>query len=413
MAKDLGDTIGSVVGRVAREAAQSIASDVRQSRKSPLGGSRKSPLGGMTGVAVGAGLAAGVPLAVKGASKLANGLNGGNPLQKVTAAASNPVQKVTDKAGEAAKGVVDDKIKDAGGPGGIAKEAGKALIPGMGGGDDKDGGGGKGGEPGVGKGRRMPVQQAIDIGIPVTATYNHFTQFEEWPKFMHRVQSVSQDDETHLKFKTKIWLFSREFTAEIEEQRPDERIEWHVTEGITHHGVATFHELAPRLTRVEINVDVEPSGLIEKSARGMRHVKRAIRADLHRFKAYAMMNPEPEGEWRGTIEDGEVKEQGESESKQRESQSSRSSSRSSGSGNGGSSRSRSGTGSGSGSRSKAASSSGGNRRTATSKSSKSSKSPSSKRSSSRSRSASNGSNGGDPKSSKSGSSSRRKSGSRS
>ena len=266
------------------------------------------------------------------------------------------------------------------------------------------GGGGKGGEAGVGKGRRMPVQQAIDIGIPVTATYNHFTQFEEWPKFMHRVQSVSQDDETHLKFKTKIWLFSREFTAEIEEQRPDERIEWHVTEGITHHGVATFHELAPRLTRVEINVDVEPSGLIEKSARGMRHVKRAIRADLHRFKAYAMMNPEPEGEWRGTIEDGEVKEQGESESKQRESQSSRSSSRSSGSGNGGSSGSRSS------SRSKAASSSGGNRRTAASKSSKS---PSSKRSSSRSRSASSGSNGGDPKSSKSGSSSRRKSGSRS
>ena len=406
MAKDLGDTIGSAVGRVAREAAQSIASDVRQSRKSPLGGSRKSPLGGMTGVAVGAGLAAGVPLAVKGASKLANGLNGGNPLQKVTAAASNPVQKVTDKAGEAAKGVVDDKIKDAGGPGGIAKEAGKALIPGMGGGDDKDGGGGKGGEPGVGKGRRMPVQQAIDIGIPVTATYNHFTQFEEWPKFMHRAQSVSQDDETHLKFKTKIWLFSREFTAEIEEQRPDERIEWHVTEGITHHGVATFHELAPRLTRVEINVDVEPSGLIEKSARGMRHVKRAIRADLHRFKAYAMMNPEPEGEWRGTIEDGEVKEQGESEeseSKQRESQSSRSSSRSSGSGNGGSSGSRSS------SRSKAASSSSGTRRTA-------SKSSPGRRSSSRSKSSSNGSDGGDPSGSKSkskSSSSRRKSGSRS
>ena len=137
---------------------------------------------------------------------------------------------------------------------------------------------------------------------------------------MHRVQSVSQEDETHLKFKTKIWLFSREFTAEIEEQRPDERILWNVTDGITHHGVATFHELAPRLTRVEINVDVEPSGLIEKSARGMRHVKRAIRADLHRFKAYMMMNEEADGEWRGTIEDGEVK-------KQRESQSSRSSSR--------------------------------------------------------------------------------------
>ena len=258
----------------------------------------------------------------------------------------------------------------------------------------------------------MPVQQAIDIGIPVTAAYNHFTQFEEWPKFMHRVQSVSQDDETHLKFKTKIWLFSREFTAEIEEQRPDERIQWNVTEGITHHGVATFHEIAPRLTRVEINVDVEPSGLIEKSARGMRHVKRAIRADLHRFKAYVMMNEEPEGEWRGTIEDGEVKQQ-------RESQSSRSGSRRSDSDSSSSGSSRSGTNRGSGSsrssgsksrsgsRSKAASSSSGTRRTA-------SKSSPGRRSSSRSKSSSNGSDGGDPSGSKSkSSSSRRKSGSRS
>ena len=405
MAKDLGDTIGTMVGRVAREAAQSVTSD--KSKKSPFGGSGKSPLGGMTGLAVGAGLAAAVPLAVKGASKLANGLNGAsNPVKNVT-------EKATNKLGDTAKGVVDDKIKDAGGPGGIAKEAGKSLIPGVGGGDDdKDSGSGSN-EPGVGKGRRMPVQQAIDVPVPVSLAYNQFTQFEEWPKFMHRVQSVSQDDETHLKFKTKIWLFSREFTAEIEEQRPDERILWNVTEGITHHGVATFHELAPRLTRIEISVDIEPSGLIEKSARGMRHVKRAIRADLHRYKAYTMMHEEADGEWRGTIEDGEVKEEAESESKERESQSSRSSSRrSSGDSKSGSERksrsgSKSGSGSRSSSRSKPASSSSGNRRTA-------SKSSSSKRSSSRSRGSSNGSNGGDPSGSKSkSSSSRRKSGSRS
>ena len=241
----------------------------------------------------------------------------------------------------------------------------------------------------------------------MSVAYNQFTQFEEWPKFMHRVQSVSQEDETHLKFKTKIWLFSREFTAEIEEQRPDERILWNVTDGITHHGVATFHEIAPRLTRVEINVDVEPSGLIEKSARGMRHVKRAIRADLHRYKAYTMMNEEADGEWRGTIEDGEVKEEAESESKERESQSSRSSSRRSSGDSKSRSGSKSGSGSRSSSRSKPASSSSGNRRTA-------SKSSSSKRSSSRARGSSNGSNGGDPSGSKSkSSSSRRKSGSRS
>ena len=68
----------------------------------------------------------------------------------------------------------------------------------------------------------------------------------------------------------------------------------------------TFHELAPRLTRIELTFDVAPGSLIEKAARGMRHVKRAARADLHRFKAFIEMNELETGAWRGVIEDGEL-----------------------------------------------------------------------------------------------------------
>ncbi|HEX5782976.1 MAG TPA: hypothetical protein VFX80_13695, partial [Solirubrobacteraceae bacterium] len=45
---------------------------------------------------------------------------------------------------------------------------------------------------------------------------------------------------------------------------------------------------------------------IEKAARGMRHVKRAARADLHRFKAFIEMSELETGAWRGVIEDGEL-----------------------------------------------------------------------------------------------------------
>jgi hypothetical protein len=106
---------------------------------------------------------------------------------------------------------------------------------------------------------------------------------------------------------TKVWGITKRFTAEIQEQRPDERIEWHVEEGLTHTGVVTFHELAPRLTRIEISLDVQPEGLLEKAGRGMRFAKRAVRGDLHRFKAHAEMLEESSEGWRGTIEDGEVK----------------------------------------------------------------------------------------------------------
>src|ERR1043165_3083504 len=49
--------------------------------------------------------------------------------------------------------------------------------------------------------------------------------------------------------------------------------------------------------------------LIEKAARGMRHIKRAMRADLHRFKAFIEIQEQETGAWRGRIEDGELVEE--------------------------------------------------------------------------------------------------------
>jgi uncharacterized membrane protein len=169
--------------------------------------------------------------------------------------------------------------------------------------------GNRGGAPGVGKGRRMPVQQSVDIGAPIETVYNQWTQFEDWPSFMHRVTRVTQEDDCTVSFATKIWAKTKEFTANIETQRPNERIKWSVSQGMTHTGVVTFHELAPNLTRVLLSFDVEPGSLIEKAARGMRHVKRAARADLHRFKALIEMAGLETGAWRGKIEDGEVVEE--------------------------------------------------------------------------------------------------------
>ena len=62
---------------------------------------------------------------------------------------------------------------------------------------------------------------------------------------MHRVTRVTQDDDCSINFATKIWGKTKEFKAEIETQRPDERIKWKVSQGITHAGVVSFHELAP------------------------------------------------------------------------------------------------------------------------------------------------------------------------
>jgi uncharacterized membrane protein len=357
MAKDVSDVIGTAIGNAAREAAQSLSSTRRQAAQGTSGGGGKA-LAAAT--VAGAGLAALAPVAGRGLSKLASGLD--HPVENVKEAGSDKLKGAGDKLKEQVGSEIKGGVKQAV-PGG-------GLLSKLGGGGDSDedsGSGSKGGAPGVGKGRRMPVQQDIDIGVPLSTVYNEWTQFENWPQFMHRLVSASQQDETHVAFKTKIWGKTKEFTAEIVKQRPDERIEWRVTEGVSHTGVVTFHELAPRLTRVEVNLDVEPGSMIEKAARGMRFVKRAVRADLARFKAHVLMEEEASGEWRGKVEDGDVK-------------SERSSSRGSSSSRGGSSRG------GSSSRSRSSSSSSGRSRS----SSGSSANGRSRGGSSRSRGTSNG-----------------------
>ena len=234
--------------------------------------------------------------------------------------------------------LVKNKLDDMGGlndlannalskAGPVGKVAGKLGMGGKlvdnvlpGGDDEEDGEGGEAEADATGSGRRMPVQQAIDVAVPLEVAYDQWTQFEQYPDFMHRVDSASQEDDANVTFTEKLWGFSRDFKAEIIEQRPNERIVWRSVNGVKHAGVVTFHQLAERLTRIEVTVDFKPQGFFEKLGRGARFSKRAIRADMHRFKAYIEMQEEPEGAWLGRIEDGEVVQDHEQGQQEREAQ---------------------------------------------------------------------------------------------
>src|SRR6266480_4556097 len=58
------------------------------------------------------------------------------------------------------------------------------------------------------KARRLPIQRWTDVAVPVEKAYKAWTQFEEYPKFMHRVLEVEQDedDKNKLHWREKIWF---------------------------------------------------------------------------------------------------------------------------------------------------------------------------------------------------------------
>ena len=272
------------VGKGAKHAAERITSD-----DSPINDPKRLAIAGVA-------LAA-VPLAAEGLAKVG--------LPKL----SGKVSELGDQAKGKAKSQIKDTVKDATPDSAGELLSGGGMLKGLFGGGTDNGSGDEEGRaaPGHGSGRRMPVQQAIDVAVPVSVAYDHWTRFEDWPEFMHRVENAEQVDDATVSFQVKIWGISKRFEADILEQHPDERIEWNVTEGYAHTGVVTFHPLSENLTRVEVTLDVQPSNLIDKASRGMRFVKRAVRGDLHRFKAYVELDHDEKDGWRGTIDEGKVK----------------------------------------------------------------------------------------------------------
>jgi len=212
-------------------------------------------------------------------------------------------------------GLVKDKvmprIEEAGGAGGIAGSLG-GMASGLG--DKLPGKKKEGKSPsGTGRGRRLPVQVFVDVAVDLQTAYDQFTQFEDWPKFMHRVESIEQRDDATLMWNENIWGVRRSWEAEITEQTPCERIAWRSKNGPQTIGVVTFHRLSENLTRIYVTMDFQPKGLFEKTASGMRISRRALKSDLMRFKAFAELRDEATGSWRGRIEDGEVVDEGEDE----------------------------------------------------------------------------------------------------
>jgi uncharacterized membrane protein len=146
------------------------------------------------------------------------------------------------------------------------------------------------------------VVESIDVKVPLSTTYNQWTQFEEFPQFMEGVTSVTQIDDTHLHWAADIGGNKEEWDAEITEQRADERVAWKSTSGAQNAGVVTFHRLDDDTTRVTLQMDVEPDGVVESVGTALGFLDRRVKGDLERFKAFIERRGSETGAWRGEVE---------------------------------------------------------------------------------------------------------------
>ena len=155
----------------------------------------------------------------------------------------------------------------------------------------------------------MPkVDESIDVRVPAEQAYNQWTQFEEFPQFMEGIQSVQQLDDGHVKWVAEVRGETREWTTEITEQRPDEKIAWKTIGGeVKNDGIVTFEQLGNDQTRINVEMDVEGESGTENVAGDLLGVvKTQVRGDLERFKELIESRGEETGAFRGEVQDGET-----------------------------------------------------------------------------------------------------------
>lgn len=145
------------------------------------------------------------------------------------------------------------------------------------------------------------IEESIEVQAPLSAVYNQWTQFEEFPKFMDGIEEIKQIDDTHMHWVAEFGGSRHEWDAEVTEQKPDERVAWKNTDGLENAGVVTFHRIDDDTTRVMVQMDFVPQGIKEKIGDLIGAPDRQVKGDLGRFKDLIEAQGAEPGGWRGEV----------------------------------------------------------------------------------------------------------------
>lgn len=145
------------------------------------------------------------------------------------------------------------------------------------------------------------IDKSVEVDQPISTVYNQWTQFEDFPRFMDGVERIEQVDDRHTHWVVKVAGATREWDAEIAEQEPDEAIAWRAVGDTGHSGRVTFDRLADDKTRVNLHMEFQPDGLLEKAGDAVGVVDRQVQGDLDRFKEFIEAPGYETGSWRGEV----------------------------------------------------------------------------------------------------------------
>jgi len=132
------------------------------------------------------------------------------------------------------------------------------------------------------------VHESVEVQAPVGDVFAYWSNFENFPNFMHNIEEVRMtgEDTSHWRVKGPLGK-SVEFDAKTTEMDPNRGIGWNTVDGqVMTSGEVRFEEVLPDRTRVEVTMNyADPPGgkAGEVVAEAISNPERIVREDLQNF----------------------------------------------------------------------------------------------------------------------------------
>jgi len=127
------------------------------------------------------------------------------------------------------------------------------------------------------------IDKTTEVAADVQEVYAAWTAFEDYPKFMETIETVTVGLDDRLHWVAVVEDDTYEWDADVVEHVPDEKVTWRAIDG-RETGEVRFEKLAAGTTRVTYQLEYDPAAW-EGKADTVRHwMNRRIAKGLDDFK---------------------------------------------------------------------------------------------------------------------------------
>jgi uncharacterized membrane protein len=131
---------------------------------------------------------------------------------------------------------------------------------------------------------RYSLAESIEIEAPVARVYDAWTHYERLPSCMESVRRTKQIDAGRVLWDVDIAGHQLVWEARILEVVPKKIIRWESSWGTALAGQVRFEAVDASRTRLSVEIDFRPKGIVESLGARLGYADRAVRRDLQSFR---------------------------------------------------------------------------------------------------------------------------------